>query len=98
MKKYIYLSLVLFALTGCGMGINHNIATIDGQTYLIETGTRNLLLVGQWSEEPKYINITEEIKNRKEITNTLEALKRECEIQGYSDEDVYKCILEKSNL
>lgn len=59
MKKLISI-LPLFLLAGCAMGINHNIAVIDGKTYLIETPTyvTPILPVYQWSEKSAFIEIT----------------------------------------
>ena len=50
MKKLISM-LPLFLLSGCAMGINHNVAVLDGKTYLLETPTyaTPILPVYEWS-------------------------------------------------
>lgn len=38
---------------GCAWGINHNVATINGKPYLVESRNRTFLYIIQWSDDPQ---------------------------------------------
>lgn len=57
MKKLLVLLPVLGVLAGCAAGINHNIASINGKTYLVETKNKNVFGLAQWSEESTFVDL-----------------------------------------
>lgn len=83
MKK-ISIFLSAFLLTGCTMGINHNVINIDGKQYLVETKNYALpvLPVYEWSTEPTYKEISLEKKPQ------VEGPKKLYEITGEISQDV----------
>lgn len=111
MKK---LSVILFTvfLFGCAMGINHNVVTIDGKQYIAETPTRNILMLGQWSDETTYkeVSLSKEgevggPENMSQITGeinkdvktVLQAIYNECNANKRDSFAVKKCIERKIN-
>ena len=106
------LTLLLLAglLGGCAMGINHNVVTIDGKQYIAETPTRNILMLGQWSEKTTYKEISltndEEVggaANLSELNGeinhdvkaALQAIYNECNAGRRDSFSVKKCIERK---
>lgn len=56
-KSLIVLCLLGVVLAGCAAGINHNVANINGKTYLVETKTDNVLGLYQYSQPSKLIDL-----------------------------------------
>jgi hypothetical protein len=57
MKKMASLLCACAMLSACAAGINHNTVVVDNIAYLVETPTRNLFGIVQWSEPSVYTNI-----------------------------------------
>lgn len=57
MKKLLVLLPVFGVLAGCAAGINHNVAKINGRTYLVETKNKNVFGLAQWSEESTFVDL-----------------------------------------
>lgn len=104
----ILLTAVL--LSGCAMGINHNVVTVDGKQYIAETPTRNLLMLGQWSEKTTYKEVslidngevggpTKVSQLTGDINNdtklSLQAIYNECSENRRDSFSVKKCIERK---
>ncbi len=77
MRRFILLILLAPILAGCTSGINHNVVTIDNKAYLIETRTRSLFGITQWSESSRYYNIERDIAKQEQI----DIYKQECETE-----------------
>lgn len=106
----ILLLAVLFG--GCSMGINHNIATIEGQQYLISTPVYSApFQIGiQWEGESSYKKIVAPIEEENkydnqnsEIKTTAKQLMQEifdnCQkLYPRNSFDVKKCIQKEINL
>ena len=109
MKKIFLLFPGLIVLSGCAAGINHNVAQINGQNYLIETKTNNFFGLSQWSSPSTLIPLElEEEKpvmpeNYEPSTARAELAKiaDECNIHSIKAQSrpnykkMYKCIVEK---
>lgn len=105
----ILLTAVL--LSGCAMGINHNVVTVDGKQYIAETPTRNLLMLGQWGEKTTYKEISlsddnEEVGGPQKLSElkgsinndtklALQAIYNECSANRRDSFSVRKCIERK---
>lgn len=74
MKIMLLMGISLF-LSACAAGINHNVVTVGNKDYLIETRTRNLFGISQWSESSRYYNIERDIAKQEQ----LDIYKQECE-------------------
>ncbi len=106
MKKWVVLS-AFSILSGCAMGINHNVATIKGKPYLIETKTYGFL-IGEWSS-PSTLTLLEEPQTQPLPTNynsssaraELAKIADQCNIQSIKVQarpnykKMYKCIVEQ---
>ena len=57
MKKLLVLLPVLGVLAGCAAGINHNIASINGRTYLVETKVDNVIGLYQYSQPSTFVDL-----------------------------------------
>lgn len=57
MKKLLVLLPIMGILAGCAAGINHNVAKINGKTYLVKTQNRNVLDLPQWSEGSTFVDL-----------------------------------------
>lgn len=57
MKKIFILLPFVGVLAGCAAGINHNVAKINGRTYLVETKNKNVFGLAQWSEESTFVDL-----------------------------------------
>ena len=99
MKKLIYISCV-FILSGCAAGINHNVATVNGKNYLIESRNRNFCALTQWSEEPKITVLEEDLMIKKSVSAYFNSILEECQ-KPYNMrsvqpvEKIHKCVVEK---
>lgn len=107
MKKVFLLSFVAGILCGCAAGINHNVAQINGQNYLIETKINNFLGLSQWSSPSTLTPLEAQNatmpKNYTPSTARAELAKiaDECNIQSIKAQSrpnykkMYKCIVDK---
>lgn len=57
MRKLLVLLPVLGVLAGCAAGINHNIASINGRTYLVETKVDNVIGLYQYSQPSTFVDL-----------------------------------------
>ena len=111
MKKTVLL-LSVTMLCGCAMGINHNVVTIDGKQYIAETPTRNILMLGQWSDKTTYkeVSISKEGEVggpekmsqitgeiNQDVKTVLQAIYNECNANNRDSFSVKKCIERKIN-
>ncbi len=98
MKKLIYI-FCAFILSGCAVGINHNVATVDGTNYLIESRTRNLFYITQWSEKPKITALQEDELIKKSTVTYFNSVLSECKKQNEernpSFKKIHNCIVKK---
>lgn len=105
MKKVFLLSLAAGILCGCAMGINHNIATINGTPYLIETKNYGFL-VTQWSKESKLLPLEDPDLNNKSNTSSqaraeLIKIAEQCNVKSVNINTrinykrLYKCVIDK---
>lgn len=106
MKNIVIFSM-LFLLVGCAAGINHNVAQINGQNYLIETKINNFLGLSQWSSPSTLTPLEAQNatmpKNYTPSTARAELAKiaDECNIQSIKAQSrpnykkMYKCIVDK---
>lgn len=106
MKNIIIFSM-LFLLGGCAAGINHNVAQINGQNYLIETKTNNFFGLSQWSSPSTLIPLEEEKPVMPEnyepgpARAELARIADECNIRSIKAQSrpnykkMYKCIVDK---
>lgn len=103
--KLIAMLCVSLMFTGCAAGINHNIAKLDGKTYLVETGNRNAFGLVQWSEPSTLIPLDQEerpactcpaVNNAKAY---LAQIASECNVNNASRranyKQMYKCVVNK---
>lgn len=97
-KTSILLTAVL--LGGCAMGINHNVATINGKKYLVETKNRTVLGITQWSEPSTFTSLEGDIDEKivlqkaAEITKSCKNKARTNEVKSisYDYEKFYNCV------
>ncbi|MDD6174026.1 MAG: hypothetical protein PUB86_07105 [Elusimicrobia bacterium] len=75
MKKVLILAGISLGFTACASGINHNVVTVDGKPYLVETRNRNVFGIAQWSEIPTYINIEEDVKRQDQVNRCVEQIR-----------------------
>ena len=105
MKKTILLSLGFFLLSGCAMGINHNVATINGTPYLIETKNYGFL-VTQWSKESNLLPLEDPDLNNEDNTSSqaraeLIKIAERCNVKSVNINTrinykrLYKCVIDK---
>ena len=108
MKKIFLLFPGLIVLSGCAAGINHNVAQINGQNYLIETKINNFWGLSQWSSPstltPLEVQNATMPKNYTPNTAAQAELARiadECNIHSIKAQSrpnykkMYKCIVDK---
>ena len=107
MKKSIFVSLGIFLLSGCAMGINHNTTSINGKPYLVETKTYGFLFE-EWSKPSALIPLEEEKEvvmpenyNPSTARAELARMADECNIRSIKAQSrpnykkMYKCIVDK---
>lgn len=106
-QKMFLLFLGLIVLSGCAAGINHNVAQINGQNYLIETKINNFWGLSQWSSPSTLTPL--EVQNAtipKNYTPSparaeLAKIANECNIQSIKAQSrpnykkMYKCIVDR---
>ena len=107
MKKFFCCLWSAGILCGCAAGINHNVAQINGQNYLIETKINNFLGLSQWSSPSTLTPLEAQNatmpKNYNPSTARAELAKiaDECNIQSIKAQSrpnykkMYKCIVDK---
>ena len=105
MKKIFLLFSGLIVLSGCAMGINHNVATINGTPYLIETKNYGFL-VTQWSKESKLLPLEDPDLNNEDTTSSqarteLIKIAEQCNVKSVNINTrinykrLYKCVIDK---
>ena len=89
MKKLLLLAVPLM-LTACAAGINHNVATVNGKTYLVETKVDNVIGFYQFSRPStfKQLDGSEidssiskeyvEMQLSKSLQDNVESVAKEC--------------------
>lgn len=102
MKKLISI-LPLFVLAGCAIGINHNVANINGKNYLIETKNYAvpLLPVYQWSDESTFTALDGDI-DAKIVSKKVAEIVKSCGTKAqkqtstldYNYEQFFNCVNE----
>ena len=95
MKKIIILMSLAATTLGCAYGINHNVATINGEQYLVENRNHTFLYFAEWSDAPRFYKLDEEALSRSAQRQYLEKLKEECKAENPYAPAVKKCIQEK---
>lgn len=99
MKNIVIFSM-LFLLGGCAAGINHNVATVNGKNYLIESRNRNFFALTQWSEEPRITVLEEDLMIKRSVSAYFNSILEECQ-KPYNMrnvppvEKIHKCVVEK---
>ena len=109
--KNLFLLSAVFLLTGCAMGINHNVVTFDDKPYLVENKTYEFLRLIQWSTPSTITPLKKpiEFQNTTRSTGTvpsvaseqLKAVIEKCRLKdGLSSRNVnyrrlYKCVVEE---
>lgn len=106
MKKLLFFVLAI-SLYGCGVSVNHNIATINGKTYLVETKNYTDGFGSIWSEEPTFREITDSdlAQSEKVVIPSAKAelvrIAAECNVQSVKAQSrpnykkLYKCVVDK---
>ena len=106
MKKLLFFVLAI-SLYGCGVSINHNIATIHGKTYLVETKNYTNGFGAIWSKEPTFREITDtDLTQTGGMTTSsakaeLARLAAECNVQAVKAQSrpnykrTYRCVVDK---
>ena len=90
MKKLLILAVFAAAFTGCSMGINQSVATIDGKPYLIEKQVRNILWVDSFSEAPKITDLSDLDNASKQ--EYLKLIWDNCAMSYTDNEKRYNCV------
>ena len=87
-KTSILITAIL--LGGCAMGINHNVATINGKQYLVETKTFMAPFnVSQWSAPSTFISLEGDIDEKIAIQK-MEKIVRHCKAKSESSKQMAK--------
>lgn len=106
MKKAVLLSVPLL-LTACAANINHNVATLQGKTYLIETKNNNFLGIKQWSSPSTFEVLDGEKIDREKVREYVSEIARACRKTArlnsfstsgpaeYNSEKFYDCMMDK---
>ena len=104
MKKLLLLCPFICMLTGCAMGINHNIAQINGKPYLVETKNYGFW-VTQWSEKSTLIPLDSLQENlfsvKTDARAELAKIAAQCNVQAANSRSrtnykkLYKCVVDK---
>lgn len=98
MKK-LFICVSAAILSGCAMGINHNVATVNGKTYLIESKQRNLLYITQWTYKSNISVLDEDDLIRKTVVSKFDSILTECKQKSPQEhpqiEKIHKCVVEK---
>lgn len=106
MKKLLLLAAPLM-LTACASGINHNVAVVNGKTYLVETKVDNVLGFYQFSRPStfKQLDGTEIDSNivQEYVENVAKECRRAARIQKesantrteYNKEKFYDCVMKE---
>lgn len=98
MKKLFILSFAILA-AGCAAGINTNVATIDGTTYLINTPTYIWPYgIHQYAKSPNFRALDNKEVTDALVRDRLAELNKECQEKAkksrrYADVEIYgKCL------
>jgi len=106
MKKVILLAVPLL-LAACAANINHNVAVLQGKTYLIETKNNNFFGFHQWSQPSTFKLLDpqelEQETGQKYVDEIAKGCKKEARVKSFSTtapmeydaEKFYGCVMEK---
>lgn len=100
MKK-ISILVAGLVLSGCAIGINHNVANINGKNYLIETKnyTVPILPVYQWSDKSTFTSLDGDI-DAQIVSDKVAEIVKDCGIKArkqttahdYNYEQFFNCV------
>ncbi len=106
MKKLLLLAVPLM-LTACAAGINHNVATVNGKTYLVETKVDNVIGFYQFSRPSTFKQLDGAEIDSSISKGYVESVAKECKHAAriktesttakteYNREQFYNCVMEK---
>ncbi len=106
MKKAVLLVVPLL-LTACAANINHNVATVQGKTYLVETKNNNFFRLFQWSKPSTFKLIDGEKLDQEALQAYIDSVSKECKKTArirsfntsapaeYDSEKFYDCMMDK---
>ena len=106
MKKVLLFAVPLM-LTACAAGINHNVASVNGKTYLVETKVDNVIGLYQFSRPSTFkqldgTEIDDSISKAyvdeivKECKRTSRVKKESTNAKAeYNSEQFYNCVMRK---
>ena len=78
MKKIFVLLPLIGILAGCAAGINHNIAQINGRTYLVETKVDNVIGLYQYSRPSTFVDLTNKDIGQELAQEYVEQVAKKC--------------------
>ena len=106
MKKAVLLAVPLL-LAACAANINHNVATVQGKTYLVETKNNNFFRLFQWSKPSTFKLIDGEKLDKEAVQKYIDSVSKECKKTArirsintsapaeYDSEKFYDCMMDK---
>ena len=106
MKKVVLLAVPLL-LAACAANINHNVATVQGKTYLVETKNNNFFRLFQWSKPSTFKLIDGEKLDKEAVQKYIDSVSKECKKTArirsfstsapaeYDSEKFYDCMMDK---
>lgn len=106
MKKTVLLVAPLL-LAACAANINHNVATVQGKTYLVETKNNNFFRLFQWSKPSTFKLIDGEKIDQEAVQKYVDTASAECKKKArirsfntstpaeYDSEKFYDCMMDK---
>lgn len=106
MKKAVLLVAPLI-LAACAANINHNVVTLQGKTYLIETKNNNFWGLYQWSKPSTFKLLDGEKIDQEAVQTYIDSVSAECKKKArirsfntsapteYDSEKFYDCMMDK---
>ena len=106
MKRAVLLAVPLL-LAACAANINHNVASVQGKTYLVETKNNNFFHLFQWSKPSTFKLIDGEKLDQESLQTYIDSVSKECKkiarIRSfntsapaeYDSEKFYDCMMDK---
>ena len=106
MKRAVLLAVPLL-LAACAANINHNVASVQGKTYLVETKNNNFFHLFQWSKPSTFKLIDGEKLDQESLQTYIDSVSKECKkiarirsfnTSGpaeYDSEKFYDCMMDK---
>lgn len=106
MKKLLLLAVPLM-LTACAAGINHNVASVNGKTYLVETKVDNVIGLYQFSRPSTFKQLDgaeiDESISKAYVDEIVKECKRTSRVKTesttakaeYNSEQFYNCVMRK---